>query len=386
MARFFLFISVLTVSIFGRVEARAAELCLDTLGAGKYCDQVVRAVESGQVNCLGYLYGTFDDNGACLKKLANTGKVSTLRVHLLNGPGLRNRALGSYEPHRRFDIKSFSAAVERGDPAATRDLIARARDVEEATRGKISKCFISGVLEHDLSNKAAQKVVDLLRIHAPSCRVVNNPLSSSAAVLPNTVHELHGEKPGLKGSCIVSLDGKRASSVDIGAYLRRFAHCEQVHIWDQELNCRTEGKFVDPRKRTACPTAQQFASLADYLNPSFSKASAPTAAVIRGCAKVLKANDGYKTGFVWKTADHPRPGKQSVTVFPAAERWDRVRFVSGGKVIDEPKFCGIANENRQHWCSNKLARQLPAGVIVQGIKGRQIACRVLSNPKSGRID
>jgi len=366
------------------VKCQAAELCLDTLGAGKYCDQLIAAVLADKITCIGYLVGTFDDDAQCLQRIVATNKLKSARIHLLNGPGLRNRALGAYEPHRRHTVATFSAAVERGDKDVTTAIAERAKKIESITKGKL-RCLLSGVLEHDLSTKAAAKVVEILRANAPSCRVVNNPVSLRAAVLPNTIHELHGEKPSLKAPCVVSLDGIRAVAVDMPAYLKRYQHCEQIFVWDQELNCRVEGAFIDPRLRKACPTKQQFDSLLSYLDPANLKRT-PAPQKIRGCSKVLKTQDGYRTGFVWKVGDHPRPGKQTVTIFPSSERWDRVRFVANGKIVDEPRFCGIANENRQHWCSNKLARQLPEGVVVQASKGRQITCRVLTNLKSGRVD
>lgn len=381
---------------FVNTKTFGAELCFDFLGLDKYCKVATSFIDKHKIGCVGYLFNTFADEPRCLEQITKNTSVKTIRVHLFNGAGLRNKKLGNYEGFRG-DIPTFNDAIQKRNPGLLKIFIDRAKRIEKITKDNNLTCYLSPVLEDNLEAPQRLFLANLLRTYAPSCKVVINPVNHNVARVENSIHELHGydiKIPNGNNNCAVSLDGI-TEPVDLKAYLTKYATCNLVFLWDQSFNCRKEGTFIDPRKRPEkdCTTASILEKyMSQVLVPKTRELPKTNPEDLKRCNKIIKAEDGYKKGFVWKISDHPRPGKQTVSVFPITNsaRFEKVRIVDNRKVIDTLTFCGWANpeggKNRQHWCSNKKNNQIPSGAILQSILNKKIDCRVLDNPRSGRID
>lgn len=207
--------------------------------------------------CGGNLDWTSGTSLRNLKLLLNSGRVSSWRTHLLNGPGLRNNRLGSYEPHHGYNARSFNSLWERGGGRLKSHLAKRARaycslfqpypDVE---------LNLSPTLEHNLTSKAFKRQAAVIKKNCPRAVVVDNPVAGVASTKGFKI-ERHGAKVrGLKAPCNVSLDGESLFEVNIKKWRESNPSCTHL-IWDYPMNCnRTGDSFpADPRRRTHCLTA-----------------------------------------------------------------------------------------------------------------------------------
>jgi hypothetical protein len=103
--------------------------------------------------------------------------------------------------------------------------------------------------------------------------------------------ERHGSSPQ-SGADIVSLDGDGASDINVNAFLSRTRNAKLVFIWERQYNCRTNSStFVDPRRRTACPT---FAIFEELTHIADDRGIAPK---FRGRCGTIAA---FKEPWIWK--------------------------------------------------------------------------------------
>jgi hypothetical protein len=215
----------------------------------------------------GNLDWTFGTSLAPVKRILVTGKVKLWRVHFFNGPGLRNRQLGSYEPHFKYSITTFSKAWENREPTLRNHLKTRVRAYCKLfAEFPIVTLEMSPTLEHNLSHKAFREQRRVVLANCPAAIVIDNPVGG----VPFTIgkQEKHGTTPAVKAPCNVSLDGDSAEDVDVVAFLKRFAKCEAAYIWSRALNGRlASGDFVDPRARDAWPSRDHLRALFRYLQP-----------------------------------------------------------------------------------------------------------------------
>lgn len=212
---------------------------------------------------VGSLDWTFGTSLRPVESLLRTGRVSAYRVHLFNGPCLRNRICGRYEPHAGRTVRGFSDAWERGGRGPLRRHLARRTKAYCAlfARHPGTQLLISPTLEHNLSRKAFRRQAAVVREACPAATVVDNPVGGVAAT-PGFVTERHGRRLSLKAPCVVSLDGE-TGAVDLGRFVADHRQCLSF-LWTSPLNCRrTAGPFVDPRSRPAsdCPGPGEVARL-----------------------------------------------------------------------------------------------------------------------------
>lgn len=232
------------------------------------CEKSIAAFKGQSVIRTGWLELTFGTKCPCAERLLNDPRRKEIRVHLSNGPCLRNKRCGPYEVFYGETIASANRKVKAGDKKLLDKFVAVAKQLDgrlSKSRGELT-CYVSPMLESDLDGKARRILHNLTRSVLPGCSLVDNP--HRRACLPNTVCEYHGAAPRVQSPCIADMDGAPAEETSVSKFLRSTKRCDQSHIWGLGFNCNKElgGKFVDPRKRNCDRPKSYYQNLAKYLN------------------------------------------------------------------------------------------------------------------------
>lgn len=246
--------------------AMAQDVGMDFLGLQHPRFPVARTAEllpDGFVG--GHLDWTFGASLANVERLLETGHIKRWRVHIFNGPGLRNRQLGRYEPHFGYSITSFSKAWERTDAGLARHLRSRARlYCRLFARFPGTTLQISPTLESNLTHRAFRAQARVVHRGCPMAQVVENPVAGVSSARGFTL-ERHGIKAMVSSPCIVSLDGDSVEDIrpsELSAFLAEFRKCETAYLWSRTFNGRlATGDFIDPRARKAWPTDSDLETL-----------------------------------------------------------------------------------------------------------------------------
>ena len=196
----------------------------------------------------GWLEGSFNRACPCGDVILKQSKPKVIRLHLANGPCLRNRRCGRHEVFYGYTVAGAARAIDRKDNRIFR----RLDKVIERTKKRLESaknltCFISPVLESDFNSATRKALLDHVAGHFPSCRMVDNPLKKPC--LPGYVCEKHGEAPKLTSNCIADLDGIDGANADLRAFKRASRGCFMQFYWEPWMNC-IRGKFVDPLDRS----------------------------------------------------------------------------------------------------------------------------------------
>lgn len=232
------------------------------------CDAIVQAYGRAPI-VFGYLENTFGNDRRCLNRLLDHPQFAAVRVHVFNGPCVRNRRCGAYEVLAGETTDSLNRKLAAGDAALLgrmRAEMVRVRDqlAPHVRPGK--RYYVSGVLEHDVRDvNGARRVVQMARdVFGPlGFRVVNSPVSGALNAGAD-LNEKHGTSPALSAPCIVDLDGDEVS--DFGAWANRYRQCAMVLGWNNQMNCLADGEaFKDPRARRNCPTRSSLTTFAGVL-------------------------------------------------------------------------------------------------------------------------
>lgn len=205
----------------------------------------------------GWLEHTFGEACPCAEKLLRSRKSKIVRIHLLNGPCLRNRRCGRYEPFYGLTIAKANRLVARKDPKLMRKITAIMKRASErlAKARQPLTCYVSTCLECDLGHEQRHYLAKLAANFFPQCSLVDSIVHGSC--LPGFVCEKHGSKPDVKAPCIADLDGVTLESVSIKKYLENTKQCAVRYLWTYAYNCINGHRFVDPRKRN-CKVAEEY--------------------------------------------------------------------------------------------------------------------------------
>lgn len=232
-------------------------------------------------SALGTLDVTFGSDLAPIRALLGSGRFSHYRLHLVNGPGLRNSVQEKHEITYGYNIRSFDSALRTNKPAIINNIKARTAIYRSLSAEFPSvKFYLSPLLEHDVSEGAWRNAANAVLSIWPEVRLVNNPMSGWNGSYKGSILERHGAKPG--SAAISSLDGEDATDINVPEWLKRTAANKITYVWSRSYNCRHQGNFVPPSKRTSCPKPYQFEELAHIPD---ARPTAPSR-VPAGCAKV----------------------------------------------------------------------------------------------------
>ena len=215
----------------------------------------------------GNLDNTFSSDTAPVATLLSVVQPKFHRVHLIDGPCIRNNNCGPYEIGKGFNKVTFSQALERGNPKIISYLKARALEYKVLSdRFPGVQFLVSPELEHDLSIKAFRNAADAVLSVWPNAQLVNCPDGGVAIErYKNALIERHGSAPQ-RDADVVSLDGADATDIDIAAFLKRTSGAKVVFLWTAGYNCRTQ-LWEDPRARQNCPSNSTFELMAHLKDP-----------------------------------------------------------------------------------------------------------------------
>ena len=212
----------------------------------------------------GWLEGTFADDCKCADKLLNDARAKIVRVHIMNGPCMRNERCGRYEafwgysiPKANRDVRRWKGRVVKRFKKAVTKLKQRLKN----SKGDLT-CYVSPCLECDLNEAARRVLLAYVSVHLPNCILVDNPYGRRC--LRGTVCEKHGSNPVIDKPCIVDLDGIDGKYVNMKKWVEQYKHCDIAYYWEPWMNC-IKGKFVDPRKRSCKVIHKLFTTVRNLL-------------------------------------------------------------------------------------------------------------------------
>jgi len=207
----------------------------------------------------GWLEDSFGKQCECANTILQQKKHKIIRVHLANGPCLRNKRCERHDVFYGYTIASANRAAKVPESRLRKRLDALAIKLKQRikqSKGSLS-CYVSPCLECDLHGTARRYLVNAVSVHLPSCIIVDNPLKSSC--LRGTVCERHGINPNLRVPCIADLDGTEAKTlVDLIRFYNNTKHCDLRLYWSSWMNCNSD-VWNYPSKRDCNHTVYKFA-------------------------------------------------------------------------------------------------------------------------------
>jgi hypothetical protein len=220
-----------------------------------------------QVIRVGWLEQTFGERCPCADKILQDQRPKEIRVHIANGPCLRNRRCGRYEIFYGQTIASANRRVVKGNKLLLgkfHKVLDRLAARLAASRGPLT-CYVSAVLESDLNEKARSILYRLTANRLPDCVVVDNPLRGKC--IRGAVCERHGQYPGLDRPCIADLDGEAGEKISRPHFLERTRGCDLSFLWSPRMNCNgfDTSVFIDPRKRNCAYPRAYYEGLIGWL-------------------------------------------------------------------------------------------------------------------------
>lgn len=214
------------------------------------CEASVRPFRDQDTIRLGWLGGpTFGERCRCADYVLSRQKPKIVRVHIANGPCLRNRRCGKYEIFHSRSVRWFDAKIRQRHPKLMKrfDRWARLIAAKLAQASGELECFVSPVLESDFGVRASRILLERVRALIPQCVAVDSP--HRRGCVRGEVCERHGLDLELKAPCISDMDGEGGSAREIKMWMRKNASCDMLLFWRPKFNCLSPGRFVDPRER-----------------------------------------------------------------------------------------------------------------------------------------
>lgn len=206
----------------------------------------------------GYLAHTFGDRCTCLDTILKDPRPKTVRVHLTNGPCLRNQRCGKYEVFANLTVAKANRLVIRKDKKLLKqfaDVAKRESEKLANSAASIKSCYVSPCLECDLSDEARQILFDIAARYFSNCNYVDSVHNRRCN--KRYICEKHGANPKLTSPCISDLDGTRLQDIDLKQYLLNTQKCDIQYLWDEPFNC-ISGDFTDPRNRNCAQFKSYF--------------------------------------------------------------------------------------------------------------------------------
>lgn len=215
------------------------------------CEESLRPFRGHSKITIGWLGGpTFGKQCPCAERVLSSRKPKVVRVHVANGPCLRNRRCGDYEIWHGKSVRHFDRKIRQNHPRVVRPFRRWARRIGAQiarARGPL-ECYISPVLESDFGRQATRVLQAVLRGSVPSCEIVDNP--HRRRCLPGVVCERHGANVSHEVPCIADLDGESGNVGLARRFVSNSRQCAAALLWKPEFNCLSSGRFTDPRDRT----------------------------------------------------------------------------------------------------------------------------------------
>jgi len=252
------------------------------------CDESFAALDGVNNIHIAFLYKTFGLKNACLFRFVQDPRFRSLEIHLTNGAGLRKAVPRWYEllAGNGYTRGSLEQALLNKDRATFRLFKRELAIVNEKILSKLrpdQACFVSPILEHDLSPTAFDNLARVLRkTLLPGCLIVDSPNGSYEGGNEADLLERHGCPVLGCGYCINNIDGADISfdfrsgipgaidEHDLPEFIRNHVVDVQNFLWIREYNgyayASLNAANEDPRDRTNFPDRQLFTAVANYVN------------------------------------------------------------------------------------------------------------------------
>jgi hypothetical protein len=208
---------------------------------------------------VGWLEDSFGAVCQCADTILRQNKPKIIRVHLANGPCLRNRRCERHDVFYGYTIASANRAAKIPSSRLRKRLDVLAKRLKqriEQSRGSLI-CYVSPCLECDLHGPARKALFSAVSATLPSCILVDNPLKTDC--IGGAVCERHGITPNLERPCIADLDGTEVkSSLDLQTYYANTKQCDLRFYWSSWMNCNS-GSWKTPSSRDCSHSIYKFA-------------------------------------------------------------------------------------------------------------------------------
>ena len=112
------------------------------------CEKSLSAFKGQSVIRTGWLERTFGSKCPCAERLLNDRRPKEIRVHLSNGPCLRNKRCGPYEVFYGETIATANRKVKAGDKKLLDKFVAVAKQLDgrlAKSKGELT-CYVSPML------------------------------------------------------------------------------------------------------------------------------------------------------------------------------------------------------------------------------------------------
>lgn len=254
--------------------ARAENVGLSYLGICNrtwQCSRSIAAFNGVSTIRTGWLEQSFGERCQCADKLLQDERPKEIRVHLANGPCMRNRRCGRHEVFYGHTVASSNRAIKKGN----RRLVGRFERVAARLRARLAQsrgpltCYVSPVLESDNDETTRRILHRLAGAYLPNCSLVDSVAAGKC--IPGATCERHGKNPNTTPPCIADLDGIDATTISVPKFLRQTKACDMSLIWTLGLNCIDPHSqtFIDPRQRDCVRFGANWRGLAGWLHREF---------------------------------------------------------------------------------------------------------------------
>jgi hypothetical protein len=197
----------------------------------------------------GWLEGSFGHACECADRILRSKKDKIIRVHLSNGPCMRNNRCQRHDVFWGYTVASANRAVKHETSRLRKKFyqaVIRFKRRLEQSRGALM-CYVSPCLECDLGPN--RKILfGVVRDLLPNCVLVDNPHKHKC--IKGTTCEKHGFDTAVSRPCLYDLDG---STVTDPKVLDRIAaetkECDVRFFWQPWMNCNESSTFIPPSLR-----------------------------------------------------------------------------------------------------------------------------------------
>lgn len=265
---------VLGFAVFLAGSASAENVGLSYLGICNptwRCERSLNAFRYSDTIRTGWIEQTFGRACPCADQLLQDERLKEIRVHLANGPCMRNARCARGEVFYGFTVASANRDLKR--PNST--IAKRFKKLAERLKERLSRargalvCYVSPIMEADVKERQRLILHRIAGAYLPHCTLVDNP--HKRPCLPDTVCEQHGPAVTVKAPCITDLDGVSAYDTHVPTYLRSSAKCDLSFLWAHGFNCnkREESFAGEPSKRNCRGASDDIDRLVKWLRATY---------------------------------------------------------------------------------------------------------------------
>lgn len=289
------------------------------------------AIEWPEGVALGVLLDSFNKNGSLknLETVLATGKVPSVRAHLVNTTALRNKVCAADFVKEYGSIEAMERAIINGDKKLLSHLAKKKEQLEELCCRYNVKLLVSPFLEHNFSARTMKLLRTAFEFD------VNNPMRGTQKIGEPVMAEGHGTSLR-RGQEIHSLDGVDATAVRWARFQQAEAKKEIIFLWTHAFNLRDpKGRFVCPLERSWGTNIEWFISMREML------LAEPETRLRLDMPGIRTGKLGRKA--LWKTHDdaHGKP----VAILPVKAR--EVEIMShNGRKLGTMRYAGTWNEDK----------------------------------------